>query len=59
LAGKSSSVDCTAAPGFIEGAGCRTCPADDQKTKHRADLHGHYGNLGDFEMGQERAGEIR
>ena len=30
---------------WIGGAGYRTCPANDQKTKHRADLHGHYGDL--------------
>ena len=27
------------------GAGSRTCPANDRKTKRRADLHGHYGDL--------------
>ena len=30
---------------FCGGAGSRTCPANDQKTKRRADLHGHYGDL--------------
>ena len=29
----------------IRGAGSRTCPANDQKPKHRADLHGHYADL--------------
>ena len=28
-----------------EGAGYRTCPANDQKTKCRADLHRHHGDL--------------
>lgn len=37
------------------GAGYGTCPADDQKTKRRADLHGHYAELGDLETEQERA----
>jgi len=27
------------------GAGSRTCPANDQKTKRRADLHGHCAEL--------------
>jgi hypothetical protein len=30
---------------YLGGAGSRTCPANDQKTKRRADLHGHCAAL--------------
>jgi hypothetical protein len=36
-------------------AGSRTCPAIDQKTKRRTDLHGHSGDWGDLETQWERS----
>ena len=40
-----------------EGAGCRTCPANDRKPKRRTDLHGHSAGL-PFSR-QSRRGRVR
>jgi hypothetical protein len=39
----------------MEAPGVEPAPANDQKTKRRTDLHGHSGDLRDFETRQERA----